>query len=221
MPLKIHIQSPCQSGRKMRSDFIDMTGMKFGHWEVLAFEGKIKKAFRWTCRCECGKVKSCNGATLRNGGSTNCGCVGRQSQREKVSTHGMKKTKAYKIWSSMHERCKNWNKEHKQRYFERGISVCEKWNDFVEFWLDMGPSYQEGMTLERIDNDSGYSPDNCRWASPFEQARNRSTNRFYTMDGETLCIRDWEYKFNLPDRSLYKALNKTDDIKEAIELASK
>lgn len=200
----------------MRSDFISLVGKEFGSWRVIAYDGYVNKAQRWICKCMCGIEKSVNGGSLKNGQSTNCGCLARISHRQKVSTHGMKKTRPYKQWSSMHERCKNWNKAHKERYFDRGILVCERWSSFENFWEDMKGSYQDGMTLDRIDNDSGYSPDNCRWTSSFVQARNRSTNRFYEMNGEKLCIRDWEIKFGLPKGSLYKKLNSAKSIQEAI-----
>jgi len=105
-------------------------------------------------------------------------------------THGMSYTRIYSVWVNMMARCNNPKHPDYHNYGGRGISVCQSWHDFKIFYLDMG-STPEGMSIDRIDNDSGYSKDNCRWASAIEQGRNGRHNRYITHEGERLCLSEW------------------------------
>ena len=104
--------------------------------------------------------------------------------------HGKSKTPSYGIWRAMHDRCKNPKSHAWDLYGGRGITVCEEWGSFENFYADMG-DVPAGMSLDRKNNDKGYSPDNCRWASREEQGRNRRTNHHLTYQGKTQCIADW------------------------------
>jgi len=111
--------------------------------------------------------------------------------------HGMHKTTIYKLWTSMMQRCTNPAGKDYPRYGGRGITVCERWTRFENFYADMGLR-PEGKTLDRIDNDKGYSPDNCRWATLQEQMRNSRQTVMITRDGKTQCLKDWQRDLGLP-----------------------
>lgn len=123
-------------------------------------------------------------------------------------TNGMWNTPTYQAWSSMFSRCNarsHWINYH--RYGGRGITICERWNTFLNFFEDMGER-PPGMSLDRIDNDAGYSPENCRWATRQEQARNRSTNRLITFNGETKTLTEWAAAGNMQIGTLWRRIQR-------------
>lgn len=165
------------------SKLIDITGHRFGRWEVLRHEGRG----RYLCRCGCGTVAVRYGSSLRAGKSSGChSCAGRPWR----VTHGGSTSRLYRIWGGMKERCLNCNSHAYYRYGGRGIDICEKWvDDFAAFqsWA-LANGYKRHLTLERSDNDSGYSPDNCRWATMAEQSRNRRSNIRVTIDDVEMTL---------------------------------
>jgi hypothetical protein len=189
------------------SDFI---GKRFGRWTVLERDGTNHPA-RWLCRCECGTVKSVNGSNLARGKTQSCGCL----HKEMKSTHGSTKTPTYAIWEGMIGRCTNPRNVAWKDYGGRGIFVCDRWRDFENFLADM-KERPPGLTIERRDNDKGYSPQNCVWVSRAEQARNRRSNRLATLHGETLCVADWCDKLGVTRKMVYSRLRRGWSTEEAI-----
>jgi hypothetical protein len=127
---------------------------------------------------------------------------------EAITIHGMSKTKTYRTWQSMKARCTNPSNVQYMDYGGRGIGVCEEWMKFENFFEDMGLR-PEGMSLDRIDNEKGYSKENCRWATEFEQKRNTRRNHWITFNGETKCLEDWAKEIGIKANTLINRLNRS------------
>jgi hypothetical protein len=161
---------------------IELTGERFGAWVVQRYAGMNSyKQPAWRCICDCGVERDVAGWQLRAGGTKSCGCqAGAAISRLKIK-HGHadpaiwgkgRVSPTYQAWANMIQRCKGNSPAGLKDYFERGIEVCERWNDFENFLADMGEC-PRGLTIERVDNDGGYRPDNCVWDTWKVQANNR------------------------------------------------
>jgi len=172
----------------------DMTGQQWGHWAVIGYVGNDRTSQpMWLCRCACGTERAVVGSHLRNGTSTSCGC-----QAPRHTIHGFTKLPEYEVWRHMIARCQDTKRSDWPRYGGRGIKVCKRWRDsFPAFREDMGPRPSPSHSLDRIDNDGNYEPGNCRWATPLEQANNKSNNRYLTFDGQTLTVAQWARKLGI------------------------
>lgn len=187
---------------------IDLTGQKFNRLTVLerAENSKCGKA-RWLCRCECGNEVIVLGSSLTSGHTKSCGCLSREKFLEHTKTHGMTRTSIYNTWVSMIQRCENPKCKNFDRYGGRGIKVCERWHDFNNFYADVSilPHFGEkGYTLDRIDNNGNYCPENCRWATAKEQCRNQRTNIKVFYDGKEMMIEEAAQKSGINHKTLYK-----------------
>lgn len=156
-------------------------GERFGRLTVLeatktvVYPSKSRVLYH-ECRCDCGTVKFVTIYALRKGHTQSCGCLQADKTSTASRTHGLSKTRIYRIWSCIITRCTNPNAINYERYGGRGITVCDRWRKFENFLEDMGePS--PGLTIDRLDNDKGYSKENCAWRTPTEQARNRRPRR--------------------------------------------
>jgi hypothetical protein len=176
-------------------DFIDLAGRRFGRWLVVGLSGEsVSRKPKWNCVCDCGTARAVLGGSLRSGKSASCGCLAREIARaagDRTRTHGMTHTSTYTIWMGMVARCHSPTAKDFPRYGAKGVTVCDRWREsFENFLADMGPR-PAGLTLDRRENDKGYSPENCRWATYGEQVRNSRAVRLVTINGKTQCIKDW------------------------------
>ena len=163
------------------SQTIEMTGQNYGLWTVLGrgLQHNSGKAY-WLCRCACGTVREVEGKSLRQGISRGCGCTRKENaakaSKASNTTHGMRNTRLYTIWHSMKGRIHYATTNSYDRYGGRGIKICPEWeSDFPSFakWAQEN-GYNDKLTLDRIDPDGDYCPENCRWATWKDQARNKS-----------------------------------------------
>ena len=187
---------------------IDMTGKSFGRFVVLnEMRGKGAVKVMWLCLCSCGAKKLVDGSALRSGHTQSCGCQKIEKATKRLTTHGMSKTSPlYATWVTMKSRCLDPKSKGYKFYGERGITICDRWkNSFSAFVEDMG-NRPGGYSIERMNNDGPYSPDNCRWATRFEQANNKCNNRKITFRGTTKTVSEWSDKTGIKRNTLYTRL---------------
>ena len=193
------------------NNFKDLTGQRFGKLVVIKraedyiVPNTNKKEVQWLCQCDCGNKTIARGSQLRSGHTKSCGCY----SIEKSTKHGQYKTRLYKIWLGMRSRCYNKNTANYYRYGGRGIKVCDEWNNSFESFMDwaLKNGYDEdggrNCTINRIDNDGNYCPENCNFANSQEQANNRSTNTKITVNGEKITIAQASRKYNISAPAMY------------------
>lgn len=199
--------------------FIDLTGQKFGRLTVIerAENGKQGHTY-WLCKCICGNKTIVRGNHLRKGLIRSCGCLESENRKTMSTTHGLTKTRLYNIWGHIIQRCTNPNSKNYERYGGRGITICEKWrNDFVSFYeWAINNGYKEDLTIDRIDNNKGYFPDNCRWTDKITQANNTRSNRFLTFNNKTQTIAQWARELELNANRIGDRLNHGWSIEKAL-----
>lgn len=163
---------------------IDITGKRYGRLVVLSQARTLDGNARWSCRCDCGAIKPVYGQDLRRGKVVSCGCH-KSEMASKRGTHHMSTHPAYSSWKAMRARCENPLAAGFELYGGRGVKICDRWQDFDAFWLDMSKGWRPKLSLDRFPDKNGdYEPGNVRWASPKQQADNRRNNRMIeTPDG--------------------------------------
>lgn len=174
-------------GRKVSAaPWIDITGERFGRLVALRPERRARDGkWGWVCRCDCGREMHSFVTRLKSGKTKSCGCINRP--------HGRSKTNEYGIWCGIIRRCQNTKTKSYIRYGGRGITVDPVWlgpGGFMRFLADMGPRPSKSHSVDRIDGNGPYSPDNCRWATRIEQTRNRRSTRWIVVYGERMSLKE-------------------------------
>lgn len=197
------------------SNVIDNTGKCFGM--LIAISRVCNDRWgktRWLCLCSCGKKTTVSSNALRAGKIKSCGCVRIQHGH----SIGSQKSKIYKSWDSMVQRCTNSNFRQYKDYGGRGITICERWKKFINFLRDVGKPPSKNHSIDRINNNGNYCKENCRWSTRKQQARNRRTNRFITHNGKTQCLAEWSEEVCIPVRVIHWRLKHNWSIERALTI---
>lgn len=178
--------------------------------DLFMFEGRAY----CKCECECGTIlEKVRVRSLLSGNTKSCGCLNRELTIQRNSKHNeiqnKQKSRLYKIWADMRRRCSSDNRKDSKNYKDKGIKVCDEWNDFSNFktWA-LSNGYQDDLTIERLDNSKNYCPENCCWISKSEQSKNRSTNHYITFNNETKTLTDWSRETGINRTTIYSRLRK-------------
>lgn len=183
--------------------FIDLTGKVFGRLTVVKRAADRHKHVYWQCQCTCGNIVEIEGSSLKSGKSTSCGCFGKEQRLAANTKHNLSHSRIKRIYYDMRSRCYDSNTPKFKNHGGRGIVVCEEWmgEHGLEVFYDWAikNGYQENLSIDRIDNNGNYSPDNCRWATTEEQNFNRRNNRLFEINGMSKHAKDWcaEYNVNI------------------------
>lgn len=196
--------------------FIDITGQKFSRLTVVDFSHLNKhKSAVWNCICDCGTKKQINGTSLRKGYIKSCGCLRDEVAKVFHKTHGMVKTNPYYTWAGMKHRCNKETSNKWKSYGGRGITYDPKWETFEGFLEDMGESWQEGLSIDRIDVNGNYCKENCKWSTRKEQMNNKTDNHYITYDGRIQTMTQWARELGMKDHTLSNRLCKGWSIERA------
>lgn len=202
-------------------DANSIVGNTYNKWTVLSTERIIKsnrERIYCLCKCECGNAKSVLYENLVGMKTFSCGCHLKNIVSELHKKHGFsnKNNPEYNSWTGMRGRCNNPTNPKYGNYGARGIVVCERWNDFALFLLDMGKKPKGKYTIDRIDVNGNYEPSNCRWATDYTQFRNRTDNHWVELKGEKMIMSDWCKKYNISTGAVYVRLKCGWDFERAI-----
>lgn len=174
----------------------DISGQRFGRLTAIEMVGKTKDGnVKWMCVCDCGNKKVVSQGDLHSG-TISCGCYAKEKLAErnrKNATHHGTKTRLYQTWQNMRRRCSDTNCPEYYLYGGRGIEVCDEWDNSYEPFMNWAKEngYKRDLTIDRIDVNGNYEPNNCRWVTPKQQANNRRTNNYITINGETRTLTQW------------------------------
>lgn len=203
----------------------DISGQRYGRLTAKKIIGKSKNGTAiWQCQCDCGNMTEILSTVLKSGETKSCGCLLKERVAETSRRHGMYGTRIYEIWRKMRRRCRCESEKAYKDYGGRGIKVCDEWNDaktgfliFYQWAMENG--YADDLTIDRIDVNGNYEPNNCRWATVKEQANNRRNNRKVTYEGETKTVSEWADILDVNQCILWHKLKKHNwNLQEVMEL---
>ena len=194
---------------------IDLTGKRFGKLVVIKLSENRTNGgdLKWLCKCDCGNFKEIIGRSLRHGLTTSCGCKTRKFKDKTI-----KEVPLYAVRATMIARCYNQNNHKYKRYGARGIKVCDEWKkSFLSFYLwAIENGYKKGLTIDRINNDGNYEPNNCRWTTFKQQANNTSANRIIECKGEKHNLCEWSRITGIKRETIARRLNKGWEVEKAL-----
>ena len=199
--------------------FIDLTNQRFGRLRVIKRIKNNGRNTNWLCKCDCGKETEATSHILRKGEKQSCGCLHREFIISKNKKHEKSNTRLYKIYVHMKQRCYNKKDKNYIYYGARGIKICDNWlYNFMNFYKwAFETGYKDNLTIDRIDVNGDYEPNNCRWATRKEQANNQTSNRLITYNGITKNISKWAEEYNIPYEILQNRITKHGwDIEKAL-----
>lgn len=207
----------------MGKNFKDITGQKFGRLTALNRIHAIKGHTYWSCSCDCGEFVNVRIDALLGGVTNSCGCYQKKLAKEINTTHGKTKSKLYKVFDAIKQRCYNKHNKQYKHYGGRGIAVCDEWkNDFMTFYdWAVSNGYKEGLTIDRIDVNGNYEPSNCRLATQKQQQRNKRNNIIIVVNGKKHCLMEWCELLNLSYTAVRKRIGRGWAIEKALELEVK
>lgn len=192
----------------MPAQRIDLTGQRFGRLVVESFAGSASnRDSLWRCICDCGNFINVRAACLKRNrpgrkspGTRSCGCLRIDAPSTANTRHGGFGSRLYNIWASMKQRCSLPSHSNFSNYGGRGIRVCDEWLEFTAFrdWA-VASGYGDGLSIDRVDNDQGYSPDNCRWATRIEQGNNKRTNRILLVGDRRMTVAEWSREIGIKE----------------------
>ena len=193
------------SGSRYRND---IQGRRFGRLVVLTLDHVADNGDAcWLCECDCGRLTIVRRYNLLKGSVQSCGCYA----KEKATTHGRTNTRLHNIWTTMLQRCANPNHKSYLNYGGRGVFVCDEWHNFEEFYnWSISNGYEDDLTIDRIDTDDGYYPENCRWVDQYVQQNNRRNNRLVTYNNVIHTVAEWATLLNVDYKALWKRVNRGD-----------
>ena len=198
----------------------DLTGLRFGRLYVVKRIEKPDEAghYRFICKCDCGSTKIVSRSDLTSMKTQSCGCLRNECAIQRRFKHGKSNDRIYMIWRGMKRRCYNPNEKCYRYYGGKNIKVCAEWkDDFMSFYqwaIDNG--YRDDLTIDRIDVNGDYAPNNCRWITLQEQHNNRSDNRYVTIGGVTKHISEWYAVSPVTTATIYARIKNGMDIEKAI-----
>lgn len=208
---------------------VDRTGERYGKLVVFEYAYTKKRKAYWKCRCDCGNEKIVSGSNLQSGNTKSCGCGEEENRKEHMAKftvehriHGLSNTRLHHTWRHMIDRCSNRNNKDYSSYGGRGISICNEWlgengfQNFYEWAIEHG--YDDTLSIDRINNDGDYEPNNCRWIDDAGQANNRRTNKILAIGGKSQTFAEWCKQCGI---GYYKVRDRMDSgwtAEEALEL---
>lgn len=191
---------------------LDLTGQRFGRLVVIKRADKEstekKKKAYWECQCDCEKTTIAETSNLRGGQTKSCGCLKKERTKKSNTKHGFFGKPEYRAWASMMTRCFNTKNKGFPDYGGRGITVCERWRKFENFYADLGQRPGKGYSLERLRNNGHYEPGNVIWATPKQQSRNKRNNIILTHNGQSNILADWAEELNIGDGAIRARLRR-------------
>ena len=195
---------------KPNSHLKDLTGQTFGELSVVCRAKNMGKHSAWKCKCSCGNIVRISSSHLLSGHTRSCGHL--------VVRHRETGTRLYRIWRGMKTRCSLKEDKHYADYGGRGISVCQEWQQSYELFRDwaLENGYRDDLSIDRINNDGNYCPENCRWATLSQQSRNRRSNVYYELHGRRLTVSDWAEQSGIKAKTIRERLRRGWELEKAI-----